>query len=155
MAEGLALAASVIAVLQITNTVISVCYDYSAAAKDAAWELSQVTAEMESLRNVLQTLESLAKQAEFASPTAGTRLPTLALLRGPQGLLLHCLNEIKGLEKKLKTPSWTDRIGFGPKRKAFTQALRWPLNKAETKETLVNIGRFKNTFNLAITADEA
>lgn len=153
MAEGLALAASVIAVLQITNSVLSVCYDYSAAAKDAPWELSRVVAEMESLRSVLQTLEPLAKEAESSDPSAGTRLLTLTLLCGPQGLLQHVLDEVTRLDERLKTPSWSDK--FGPKRKAFIQALRWPLNKAETKEALVNIGRIKDTFTLALTADEA
>lgn len=153
MAEGLALAASVVAVLQITKSVLSVCYGYRAAAKDVSWELSSVVAEMESLRNVLQTLEPLAEQAELADPNAGTRLPTLTLLCGPQGLLQHVLNEVTRLNKRLKTPSWSDK--FGPKRKAFIQALRWPLNKAETEEALVNIERFKDTFTLALTADEA
>lgn len=153
MAEGLALAASVIAILGITNSVISVCYDYSAAYKDAPWELSQVRAEMESLRDVLQTLHPLAKQAEVASTTAGTRMQTLTLLCGSRGLLQHCLDEVTRLDDRLKTPSWSD--GFGPKRKALIQALRWPLNKSETTKALENIGRYKTTLALAITADQA
>ncbi|KAA6412672.1 MAG: hypothetical protein FRX48_03664 [Lasallia pustulata] len=152
MAEGLALAASIVAILQITNSVISVCHGYGAAAKDAPWELSKVNAEMKSLRNVLQTLQPLAEQAEFASPSAGTRLPTLALLCGPGGLLNCCLEEVRRLDERLKPPSWSD--GFGPKRKAFIQAFRWPLNKAETTKALDDISRYRSIVNLAITADQ-
>lgn len=152
MAEGLALAASVIAVLQITNSVLSVCYEYRAIVHTASGELSKVVAEMKSLRDVLESLEPLAEQAESANPTAGTRMPTLALLCRPQGLLERCSDEVAHLEERLKTPSWAD--SFGPRRKAVTQALRWPLNKAKTEEILENIGRFKSTLNLAITADE-
>ncbi|SLM33828.1 P-loop containing nucleoside triphosphate hydrolase [Lasallia pustulata] len=150
--EGLALAASIVAILQITNSVISVCYSYSAAAKDAPWELSKVNAEMKSLRDVLQTLQPLAAQAEFASPSAGTRLPTLALLCVPGGLLNCCLDEVRRLDERLKPPSWSD--SFGPKRKAFIQAFRWPLNKAETTKTLDDISRYRSILNLAITADQ-
>jgi hypothetical protein len=151
MAEVLGLAASIIAVLQITNSVISVCHDYSAAVQGASWELPQVRAEMEGLRNVLQTLEPLAKQAEFANPIVRTRLSTLNLLCGTSGLLQNCLNEVTRLDERLKSPSWRDR--FGPKRKAFIQALRWPLMETETKKALGNIDRFRDTLALAITAD--
>ncbi|KAA6409051.1 MAG: vegetative incompatibility het-e-1 [Lasallia pustulata] len=152
MAEGVGLAASIVAILQITNSVISVCHGYGAAAKDAPWELSKVNAEMESLRNVLQTLQLLAEQAGFASPSAGTRLPTFALLCGPRGLLNCCLEEVRRLDERLKAPSWSD--GFGPKRKAFIQALRWPLNKAKTTKALDDISRYRSILNLAITADQ-
>ena len=153
MAEGLALAASVIAVLQITQSVISVCYDYSAAAKGTSWEVPQVLAELESLRDVLQRLEPLAKEAEYADPTVKTRLPTLALLCGPGGLLENCFKEVKRLDGGLKPPGWTDR--FGPRRTAFAQALRWPFKESETRKTLEKIGRFKDTLTLTITADQA
>ena len=150
MAEGIGLVASVIAVLQITNSVISVCHDYSAAVQGSSWELSQVRTELENLRIVLQTLEPLAKQAEVANAAPGA--PTLALLCGPGGALPNCFLEVKRLDKKLKSPSWSD--GFGPKRKAFIQALRWSLKEADTKKALQAIGRYKDTLALAITADQ-
>ena len=149
MAEVLGLTAGIIAVLQMTSSVISVYYDYGAAVKGAPWELSRVKAEMESLRSVLQSLEPLAKQAELTSPVAESRLPTLGLLIDP---LKDCLQEVERLDKKLKSPSSSD--GFGPKRKALVQALRWPLKEVETNKVLENIGRFKETLDLALNADE-
>jgi hypothetical protein len=47
MAEGLAIAASMIAVLQITNTVIYKCYDFGAATSGASWQLSRIKTELE------------------------------------------------------------------------------------------------------------
>ena len=151
MAEGIGLAASVIAVLQITNSVISVCYDYTAAAQGASWELPQIRAELDSLRTVLQTLEPLAKQAELANAT-GTRTSTLALLCGTEGVLEKCLRELKRLDEKLKSPSWSD--GYGPKRKAVIQVLRWPLQKADTEKALKHIGRYKDILATAVAGDE-
>lgn len=152
MAEALGLVASIIAVLQITNTVISVCHDYGAALHGASSELSQVQNEIETLRDVLQTLEPLAKQAELAGPAAGTSLSALFLICGPNSLLEHCLDEVKRLDEKLKSPSWSNR--FGPKRKALVQALRWPLKEAETRKILEKLERFKNTLALAVNVDQ-
>ena len=155
MAEGLALAASVIAVLQITNTVISVCYDYSATAKGASSQLVRIRSELESLRNVLQQLEPLAKQAELVSPTepaTETKLPAFAQLCGPEGLLHYCLTEVKELEHRLKTPSWCD--GFGPKRRALVQVLQWPMKEADTEKKLKQIARLKDSLILALNADQ-
>ncbi len=152
MAEGLALAASVIAVIQVTTSVISVCYDYSAAVKGASWQLTRTKAALESLRNVLQQLEPLAKQAELAPATDHGNLPVFAQLCAPGGLLELCCKDVKELEGKLKTPIWCD--GFGPRRKALVQVLRWPLKEADTEKALRQIGRFTDTLNVALTADQ-
>ena len=97
MAEALGLAASVIAVLQITNSVISLSHDYSAAANNAPWELPQIITELGCLRNILQILEPLAKQAEHAGSSAQTRLPTLATQCTPGGLLVNLLGQMEQL----------------------------------------------------------
>ncbi len=152
MAE-LALAATVIAVLQLTGSVISACYDYTAAAKGGSWELSRVSRELSGLRDVLQALEPLAEQADIARSTPGTKPLALAMLNVPGGLLEQCSSESQQLEGKLKTPSWCD--GFGPRRKALIQVLRWPMKEDDTNKALINIGRLKVTLALAITADQA
>ena len=152
MAEALGLAASIITVLQLTNSVISVCHNYSAAAKGAPWELSQVRAELEGLRRVLQTLEPIAIQAECTNSSIGTKLPALSQLLGPTGLLQDCYKEIHHLDERLQLLTLVERIG--PKRRAIVQALRWPLREAETKKALENIGRFKSTLAVAITVDQ-
>ena len=146
MAEGLAIAASVIAVLQITNSVISICYDYSAAVNGTSWELPRLTSELESLRSVLQRLEPIAKQADFS------KAPTLIELCKPNGPLLLCCREIESLEAVLKTPDWA--AGFGPKRKALVQALRWPLKAKDTEKALKQISRLREVLSFALTADQ-
>lgn len=54
MAEVLGLNASIITVLQTTQSVLSVCYDYSAALKGSSWELTKVKHELEGFRTVVQ-----------------------------------------------------------------------------------------------------
>ena len=151
--DPLSITASIIAVLQATNAVVSVCYDYSCAMKSSSWELPRVIEEVKDLRNVLETLEQLAKKAENADLAAKGRLPTLKLLCNPEGLLAMCLRELQELKEKLDPPGWSGQVGS--KRRAFIQALSWPLKEDDTKKTLEKIGRLKATLNLALTVDQA
>lgn len=154
--EPLSVTASIIAVLQAANAVVSVCYDYSAAVKNSPWELSRIIEEVTSLRNVLEALVQFAKKAETADPVAETKLPTLKLLcesNSKPGPLDNCLEELRCLLGKLNFPKWAG--ADGSKRRAFIQAISWPLQEGETTKTLDKISRFKATLNLAVTMDQA
>ena len=151
--DPLSITASIISVLQATNAVVSICYEYSCAMKNSSWELPRVTEEVKGLRNILETLEPLARKAENADPAAEGRLPTLKLLCNHEGLLAMCLGELEVLKKKLDPPDWSGQVGS--KRRAFVQALSWPLKEGDTKKTLEKIGRLKATLNLALTVDQA
>lgn len=148
MAEAFGIVSGVVAVLQITNTVLSVCYDYNDAVQNAQGELPRVQKEMEDLRTVLQALEPIAKRAQSSNQA---QLRKLDLLCNPQGPLETCRKEIERLEEKLKSPAWMKN--FGPKRTALAQSLRWPLKEAETNKSLEIISRMKQTLQLALHAD--
>lgn len=149
MAEALGIAGGVIAVLQITKSVLSVCSDYKAAVKGAPWELPGIQKETEDLLGVLQRLEPLALKGSASDPR---QFANLALLSGPEGLIEVCRNDIARLEKKLKAPDWMK--AFGPRRQALVQSLRWPLKEADTKKIIQSIGRFTRVLNLALEADQ-
>jgi len=137
-------------VLQATSAVVSICYDYSSALKGSSWELLKVIDEVRDLRNVLESVERLARQDE-SSNSAEPRLPSLRLLCKPDtGLLPQCLRELNDLDKKLRPPNYPS----GSKRRALVQASGWPLKKGAVEKTLINIGRLKSTLALALTADE-
>jgi hypothetical protein len=92
--DPLSVTASIIAVLQATSVVVSICYDYSSALKGSSWELLKVIDEVRDLRNVLETLERLARQEE-SSNSAKARLPSLRLLCEPNtGLLAHAYGNL-------------------------------------------------------------
>ncbi|KAI9766559.1 MAG: hypothetical protein M1839_004886 [Geoglossum umbratile] len=152
--DPLSITASIITVLHATIAVISICYDYSTAIKNSSWELPRLIEEVKSLRNIFETLERLAKKSESSDPATDSQLPTLTLLCEPDvGPLAMCLMELEALEKKLSPPSWSGQARS--KRRALVQAFGWPLKERDTKKILENIGRFKATLNLAITADQA
>ena len=111
---------------------------------------------MRRLHNILESLEQLAKKAESTGSVAGTWLPTLKLLGdnvGQGAPLTNCLLELERLKRKLCPPSWSGRDGS--KRRAFVQAVTWPLKEVDTRQTLESIGRFKETLRLALDADQA
>jgi hypothetical protein len=120
--DPLSVTASIITVLQAANAVVSICYDYSCAVKNASWELPRIIDEVKSLRNLLETLQQLATRAESADPAAKSRLPTLKLLCEPEGPLPICLTKLEALGRKLTPPGWIG--GLGSKRRALIQALR-------------------------------
>lgn len=152
--DPLAISMAIMAVLQATNDIISICHHYRAAVKGAPWALDLVTTEVRGLRSVVESLEHLA----FPLNDAESQLPRLRLLCEPRngtgepGLLDMCLVELTKLTKKLTPPTWAERAG--PRVMALTQALKWPLHESDTTKTLETIGRFRGLLNLALNADQ-
>lgn len=142
MAEVLAVTASIVAVLTITNAVLSVCYNYGAAVKTASLAVADIERELEDLRAVLQSLEPIANKAEF-SDTGLIDLDKLCPLLQA---------ELDGLLEKLKTPAWA--ANFGPKRTKVMQSIIWPLKAVETQKTIETISRHKATLHLALSVGQ-
>jgi hypothetical protein len=55
--DPLSVTASIIAVLQATSAVLSICYDYRCAIKHSPWGLERAVDEIRDLRNVLESLK--------------------------------------------------------------------------------------------------
>jgi len=155
--------ASIIAVVQITNSIISFCFDFSSAVKDRPWGLTKLVEEITLLRNVLESLRNVAELAESQvvpdtkAANAESRLPMLKMLcEKPSEPLKTCLEELKLLINKLTSPaghSWSKRMGRVSK--AAIQAMGWRLSKDDIEKTVQMMERFKATFSLALTANAA
>ena len=151
--EPLSVTASVIAVLQAAEAVISVCCNYRSAAVGSSWEVPRILEGTRNLRNVLRILEEIADKAETGAKGGHSDLPALAQLCDPgTGSLVQCLETLLSLEKRLTPPSWSGPEGS--RRSNMVQALSWPLKKAETEKTLEKIEGFKSTLNLAVSLDQ-
>ena len=150
--DPLSITASVVTVIQAAEAVISVCCNYRSSIKGSSWEVSRVLEEIRGLRDVLRILEGLADKAETSGSTDQSRFLALKFLCDPgTRILSRCRNELEMLES---SPAPPGRSGSaGPKRKAWVEALRWPLQRGDTEKVLERIERFKSTINLTITAD--
>ena len=153
MAEILSLTASVVAILKISQSIISVCRDYSIALQGGPSALAKLENEVRALRDVLDSLRPLLEAAEYRTSNAGSKLPTLKKLCESGGALPNCRDELLQLERKLKGPKWTELAG--PRRRAWLQALSWPFNEPDIKKVVEKISRYKATFSLALGVDGA
>ena len=135
--------ASIIAVIQITGTVISICYDYQSSTSHYSKDVINITHELQSLWNLLERLADLASSQ--SSPTSKT-LPSLDSLNEPGGPLEICKIELKELELKLTPPK--GRI------KQIGRALTWPLKEKDVQKTIDTLARRRGLFQLALEMDQ-
>src|SRR5271155_4583978 len=99
--DPLSIIASVIAVLQLTNTLVSICLNHRSKAEKAS-RIIRIMEELTSLRSVLERLVEVAENADESGPS---HLPALKALCKPDGPLVKCEAELLTLEKKLKPAS--------------------------------------------------
>ena len=111
-------------------------------------------AELQSLRDVLASLESLAEKAESGDSTAEHRLPQLRKLCQPDHGALHlCLTEVQTLRERLAPPKWIGKDGSKPAD--VYRAMAWPLQEVSTKKVLERLQRYRGSISLALNVDMA
>lgn len=140
MADPLSITASIITVLQVTSKVVSLCYDYRCGVKDAPTEMKQLTDEVTSLRDVLESVMRLADEDE----TKRIHLLTLKLLTKSDGILSSCKTEMFVLEKDLKPVTGI---------RAVTRNMKWPYTRGEVEKKVDRLTRLKAPLSLALAID--
>lgn len=152
MAEPLSLVASVIAIIQISKTVIGICQFYIEEMKEAPSELRLMLVEISTLRAITKNLRFLV-DPKTANPGLSNQLV------GIDGPVEGCLRALKELEKELPHEAALLN-GKGSKRRkvdvsTWVRALAWPLRVGKVKRLLQDIMLYKGTINLALTTDLA
>ena len=135
---------AIITVIQITASMVSICYDYQSSTRHYPKAFIQITHELQSLRNVLERLADLAQSQDDSESMT---LSTLDTLNGSGGPLDICKGELRQLEVKL-----------APAKGRFKQvgrALKWPLMEKDALKTLDTLARQRGLLQLALTADQA
>jgi hypothetical protein len=168
--DPLSLTASLIAVLQISGSVISSLYAYRNSVKTAAKEAARIIDEVNSLRGVLEGLLQAVgggedhgddDDREDSGREAGAaRLRTFQQLAAPGGELDRCRADLEALQTQLGVAEDGRQKNVvtdsGAARwKALKQALLWPLKEADVRYVLENLQRAKGTLGLALAADQA
>ncbi|KAK4214916.1 hypothetical protein QBC37DRAFT_420170 [Rhypophila decipiens] len=134
-------AASIIAFIQLTDTVIRVCSHFIGNAKDAPRDMVIIASEVTSLRAIL----SCFHQDEL-HPRTAEALPTLF---APSGPIQACYKAISALERLLpKVPDDATR-----KTSFNLSDLSWALKDSQVRKLLAEITLHKSTLLLALTGD--
>lgn len=95
--DPLSISASIIALIGATHEIVTICYNYAAAAKGAPWALSRMIDELNNLRSVLESIERLCRGGNGTDPATISRLEHIQRL---------C--DVGNLMEKLRPPKWAN-----------------------------------------------
>ena len=141
--DGLSGAASVIAVVEISAKVASLCLRYSVKVKHAKGDIERLHQKTKEINNILENLQHLLRHDK-------SQLSTTRPLLNP---LQRCCQELKDLEDKLKANLEPNR-GRKAMQRLGVRALKWPLTSEEVGKTVQNLENYRHTFNLALQVDQ-
>jgi Fungal N-terminal domain of STAND proteins len=135
-------AASVIAVVELSSTVLDLCRNYISKVKKAKEDIQRLSSEVEAFSMVLVRLKGLVHGPEAA------KLPTSGSL---DQVIQQCHDELEGLKEKLN-PNLSNSQ---QKMKRFgLRALKWPLTRKEVDETIAALEKHKATLNTTLSLDQ-
>ena len=141
--EAVGSAASIIAVIDLSAKVASLCFQYCSAVKNAPSDVERLQGELERLKTTLQGAQQLLE-----SPN-GKRLQT------SQGLwdgLIDCSSQLSQLRSRLEK-----KLNPGSTRKAMSRigfrALKWPFESKEIDTIIKNLERYRDTLSVGLAVD--
>ncbi|KAL8716709.1 MAG: hypothetical protein Q9181_008396, partial [Wetmoreana brouardii] len=130
--DPLSVSASIVALLQLTGTVIN----YLSDIRDGPAELQRIRSEVSSISVILITLQDQADRAKQNDPFCST----LGLLTGSNGPFEQFRDASERLASKLAPVEGLRKFG---------KAVIWPFEKEELRQILQTIERQKALFSLA------
>lgn len=138
--DGLSGVASVIAVIDISAKITSICYQYSIAVKEAKDDIERVQRKFNDITHILEKLGQLLDSQDKK------RLNTTHSLSNSLSQYLRELEDVKGKLEPRKTRKTMSRFGF--------RALRWPFTSKQVDKIISTLEGYQQTFFLALQVDQ-
>jgi hypothetical protein len=138
MADPLSIATSVIALLTVTETVLTSCYRFVGQVNNTAADVDRIIREVGILKVILLDLKILV------DGDGGSKLSSVNLLCGEDGALAVCIKALQELETKLAPAA-------GPM--SLRRRLMWPFESKKVDEILDKIQKQKPTLSLALMGE--
>ena len=139
--DPISAAASIIAVLQLSEAVLSSCYRFVGKVKDAASDVDRVIHQIGYLTTILLDLKNLA-ELHGTSPDASASSNSLKILIGEHGPLAVCAHSLEELKSRLPN---------GPV--GLRQKLQWPFESKKINEIMGRVMAQIPTLELAVAGD--
>ncbi|KAH8674869.1 P-loop containing nucleoside triphosphate hydrolase protein [Ilyonectria robusta] len=137
MADAVGLAASVIAIINLSAKVAVLCLQYSTAVGNARADITRLRSRLDDLGTILQGVQHLLDNQNNQA---------LATSRKLVDSVNSCTSELVQLQSRLDP---------GKARKAMRHfglhALKWPFNSKEVSDIVFNLERYKQTITLGIS----
>ena len=138
--DGLSGAASIIAVVDISAKVASLCFQYSVAVKDAKMDIERLQKKVTDIKNVLEEVRRLLDKQDKSQ---------LSTTRKLLDSLKECHQQLRGLKAQLEPGRGRkamQRVGF--------RALKWPFTSKQVEKMVVSLEHYEHTFSLALQVDQ-
>jgi hypothetical protein len=138
--DGLSGAASIIAVVDISAKVASLCFQYSLAVKGAKNDITRLHTKVGDVKGILEKIKQLL------DGPGNARLPTTDTLSVP---LKQCLEDLQRIKTDLEPGTarkTMKRFGF--------RALKWPFTSEGVEKMVARLEKYEQTFNLALQVDQ-
>ncbi|KAL9617227.1 MAG: hypothetical protein Q9160_007955 [Pyrenula sp. 1 TL-2023] len=148
VAETLGVVSGIIAIVQISKTIISLCQFYIEVLEGTPSDLRVILIEVSTLKGIAESLQYLTQDDVSDSAL----LTQLAAVTGP---IEGCKKALEDL-KALFPPDAVFTNGQRSKRRKLNDTvalLAWPLKIGKSKKLLQEIVQHKTTLNLALTAE--
>lgn len=142
--DPLSIAASSFAIVQIADRIINLCRLYISGFCDAPGELRLIIIEVGSVKCLLEALE--LQSADGSKPLESTLKRLQAPLRG-------CHEAFDTLEALFPSNSEISAQGKRQRLAVSLATLAWPLKRYRAARLIDQIGRYKATIVLRLTAD--
>lgn len=138
--DGVSAAASVLALIEISLKVVSVCADYYSNVQNAKNDIDRVRLEIEAFLDVLRSLHKLAQNPKNADIFASKSL---------SDSIEQCRLDLQKLQSKLdlgKGRKTMSRLGI--------RALKWPFESKDIQQVMGALERYKSTFSLNLSVNQ-
>lgn len=138
--DGISAAASVLAVIEISAKVATLCFQYSVAVKHASNDVQRLQKKIEDIGTILKMLEQQTERPDGARLSATSKLTES--LRGCQ----ESLQELKIQLEPGKTRKAMSRFG--------ARALKWPFKSKEFEKIVTDLERYQQAFSQSLQIDQ-
>ena len=138
--SGLSEVASIMAVIDVSAKIISLCFQYSAAVRNSRKDIERLQKKVSNINDVFRQVEKLLD---------GQNKTLLSATHNLSDSLKECLRQLEELKTQLepgKTRNAMSRFGI--------RALKWPFTSKEIEKYIASLESYEQIYTLALLADQ-
>lgn len=142
--EGISGAASVIAVIEISAKITSLCIQYSVAVKNAKKDIQHLQRKVSDIKDVLEEVKRLLNGRDKSLLSA-----THKLSDSLSNSLKECFLQLQELNTRLE-PGKTRKV----MSRIRIRDLQWPFTSKEVEKLVASLEGYEQTYTLALQKDQ-
>ncbi|KAH9888269.1 ankyrin repeat-containing domain protein [Xylariomycetidae sp. FL2044] len=143
--DGISAAASIIAILELTGKVYSLCQQYVLAARNARRDIEVLCAEVAALHDVLLAFD------DWLQDVTDTTSFSILIKVQASGTFDICKRELESIKDVLQ--SFIPLTADGSRSRGISLRLKWPLSSKDVQDRIIVLATQKQTLILALAAE--